>query len=100
MTENGTCDNTDAFRARFIYDQLKRISETENPITRYYHWSFMDNFEWREGERERFGLVHIDYATQTRTVKESGRLYSAIIRDGGVSEESFDRYVKHSQYKK
>ena len=100
VTENGTCDNTDAFRARFIYDQLKLISETENPITRYYHWSFMDNFEWREGERERFGLVHVDYATKARTVKESGRLYSAIIRDGGVSEESFDRYVKHSQYKK
>ena len=60
----------------------------------------MDNFEWREGERERFGLVHVDYATKERTVKESGRLYSAIIRDGGVSEESFDRYVKHSQYKK
>ena len=100
VTENGTCDNTDAFRARFIYDQLKLISERENPITRYYHWSFTDNFEWREGERERFGLVHIDYETQKRTVKESGRLYAAIIRDGGVTEEIFERYVKPSQYKK
>lgn len=100
VTENGTCDNTDSFRARFIYDQLKLISEVENPITRYYHWSFMDNFEWREGERERFGLVHVDYKTQKRTVKESGKLYSAIIRDGGVSEESFERYVKDSHYKK
>ncbi len=100
VTENGTCDNTDAFRARFIYDQLKLISETENSITRYYHWSFMDNFEWREGQRERFGLVHIDYETQKRTVKESGKLYAAIIRDGGVSEEIYERYVKDSQYKK
>lgn len=100
VTENGTCDNTDAFRSRFIYDQLKLISETENPITRYYHWSFMDNFEWREGERERFGLVHIDYETQQRTVKESGKLYAAIIRDGGVTEESFDRWVKDFNYKK
>ena len=50
VTENGTCDNTDAFRARFIYDQLKLISETDNRIERYYHWSFTDNFEWREGE--------------------------------------------------
>ena len=100
VTENGTCDNTDAFRARFIYDQLKLISETENPIKRYYHWSFMDNFEWREGERERFGLVHIDYETQKRTVKESGKLYAAMIRDGGVTEESFERWVKDSHYKK
>ena len=100
VTENGTCDHTDFFRSRFIYDQLKLISEMENPITRYYHWSFMDNFEWREGERERFGLVHIDYETQVRTVKESGKLYAAIIRDRGVTEESFERWVKDSNYKK
>ena len=100
VTENGTCDATDAFRSRFIYDQLKLISETENPITRYYHWSFIDNFEWREGQRERFGLVHVDYGDMTRTVKDSGKLYSAIIRDGGVSRESFELYVKNSKYKK
>lgn len=99
VTENGTCDNTDSFRARFVYDQLKLISEVENPITRYYHWSFMDNFEWKEGERERFGLVHVDYKTQKRTVKESGKLYSSIIQAGGVTEESYDLYVKNSNYK-
>ena len=100
VTENGTCDNTDAFRARFIYDQLALISRVENPITRYYHWSFLDNFEWREGERERFGLVHVDYKTQTRTVKQSGRLYSAIIRDGGVTDEVYREYVAGSEYKR
>ena len=99
VTENGTCDNTDSFRARFVYDQLKMISEIENPITRYYHWSFMDNFEWKEGERERFGLVYVDYKTQKRTVKESGKLYSSIIQAGGVTEESYDLYVKNSNYK-
>ena len=100
MTENGTCDNTDAFRSRFIYDQLKAISERENPITRYYHWSFTDNFEWKEGESARFGIVHVDYGTQKRTVKESGKFYSAIIRDGGVTEESFAAYVAGSKYHK
>ena len=99
VTENGTCDNTDSFRARFIYDQLELISRVENPITRYYHWSFLDNFEWREGERERFGLVHVDYKTQIRTVKDSGKLYSAIIRDGGVTDEVYDEYVATSEYK-
>ena len=100
ITENGTCDNTDAFRPRFIYDQLKLISETENAITRYYHWSFIDNFEWKEGESARFGLVHIDYETQSRTVKNSGKLYSSIIREQGVTEEAYELYVKNSEYKK
>jgi beta-glucosidase len=100
VTENGTCDNTDSFRARFIYDQLKLISESENPITRYYHWSFMDNFEWKEGETGRFGVVHVDYETQKRTVKDSGRLYASIIKEQGVTDEAYETYVAGSTYKK
>lgn len=98
VTENGTCDNTDAFRPLFVYDQLKLISETDNPITRYYHWSFLDNFEWLEGESARFGLVHVDYETQKRTVKDSGRLYSDIIKHGGATEEAYERYVRGVEY--
>ena len=98
VTENGTCDNTDAFRPRFIYDQLKLISECENHITRYYHWSFLDNFEWKEGESARFGMVHVDYETQQRTVKNSGKLYASIIRNGGVTDEAFEEFVKDSHY--
>ena len=98
VTENGTCDNTDAFRPRFIYDQLKLISEKENHITRYYHWSFLDNFEWKEGESARFGIVHVDYETQGRTVKNSGKLYASIIQNGGVTEEAYEAFVKDSHY--
>lgn len=100
VTENGTCDNTDAFRARFIYDQLKLISETDNRIERYYHWSFTDNFEWREGEAARFGVVHLDYETQKRTVKNSGRLYADIIKNGGVTDEAYEKYVAPTEYHK
>lgn len=100
VTENGTCDNDDSFRSLFVYDQLKLISETENPITRYYHWSFIDNFEWKEGESARFGLVHIDYETQQRTVKNSGRLYADIIKNRGVSEDAFDAFVADVSYKR
>lgn len=98
VTENGTCDNTDAFRPLFVYDQLKLISETDNPIERYYHWSVFDNFEWREGESARFGLVRVDYETETRTVNNSGKLYSKIIADGGVTDEAYDTYVKGISY--
>lgn len=100
VTENGTCDNTDAFRAKFIYDQLKLMSETDNPVTRYYHWSFLDNFEWKEGESARFGLVHVDYETQERTVKDSGRFYISIIQNRGVTKEAYDTFVRRQQYHK
>ena len=100
VTENGTCDNSDAFRPLFVYDQLKLISETENPIERYYHWSFLDNFEWREGESARFGLVRVDYETQTRTVNNSGKLYKSIIENKGTTDEAYDEYVKPCSYHK
>ncbi len=68
------------------------------PVRRYYHWCFCDNFEWIEGESARFGLVHMDYETQKRTVKKAGEFYSEIIRAGGVTEETFDKYVKNQEY--
>ena len=100
VTENGTCDNTDSFRPLFVYDQLKAISETDNRIERYYHWSFLDNFEWREGESGRFGLVRVDYETQTRTVNNSGKLYKSIIENNGVTDEAYSLYVKDVSYHK
>lgn len=98
VTENGTCDNTDAFRPLFVYDQLKLVSETDNPIERYYHWSFLDNFEWREGESARFGLVRVDYETQQRTVNDSGKLYASIIKNKGVTDEAYDELVSGCSY--
>jgi len=45
----------------------------------YFAWSLMDNFEWAEGYLKRFGIVHVDYDTQVRTVKASGLNYKALI---------------------
>jgi beta-glucosidase len=45
----------------------------------YFAWSFMDNFEWGFGYTKRFGIVHVDYDTQQRTVKDSGRWYAALV---------------------
>ncbi|MER5884065.1 GH1 family beta-glucosidase [Streptomyces sp. NPDC001941] len=50
------------------------------PLAGYYAWSLLDNFEWAYGYDKRFGLVHVDYETQKRTVKTSGRRYAEIIR--------------------
>ncbi len=98
ITENGTCDNTDAFRCRYIYEHLQALCESGLPVRRYYHWCFCDNFEWIEGESARFGLVHVDYKTQKRTVKRSGEFYSDLIRAGGVTQELFEKYVRNQEY--
>ena len=45
----------------------------------YFTWSLMDNFEWAEGYAQRFGLVHIDYATQRRTPKRSYGWYRDMV---------------------
>lgn len=98
ITENGTCDNDDSFRPRYIYDHLKLVAESNLPITHYYHWAFTDNFEWKEGEIARFGLVHLDYETQKRTINPSGFMYKEIIENNGVTEEIYNKYIKDSHY--
>ena len=98
ITENGTCDNNDTFRCRYIYDHLKVLCESDLPVERYYHWCFCDNFEWIEGESARFGLVHVDYETQKRTIEKSGRFFSGVIQADGVTEEIYEKYVKSQEY--
>ncbi|WP_351224510.1 GH1 family beta-glucosidase [Streptomyces sp. NPDC002133] len=53
------------------------------PLAGYFAWSLLDNFEWAYGYDKRFGLVHVDYGTQKRTVKGSGRHYADVIRRHG-----------------
>jgi len=96
ITENGTCDEKDAFRTEFIYNhvlQIKRLVDDGIPVEKYYHWSLMDNFEWAEGLSKRFGLVEIDYDTQERTVRRSGRFYADLIKNRGVTDEMVAEYL-------
>jgi beta-glucosidase len=50
----------------------------------YHAWSLMDNFEWAEGFRQRFGLTYVDFKTQQRTIKESGRWYGKVAAENQV----------------
>ncbi|HYN42265.1 MAG TPA: GH1 family beta-glucosidase [Thermoanaerobaculia bacterium] len=50
----------------------------------YFAWSLLDNMEWAHGYRKRFGIVHVDFATQKRTPKASARFYAEVIRTNGA----------------
>jgi beta-glucosidase len=50
----------------------------------YYAWSLLDNYEWSLGYSKRFGIVHVDFSTQQRTIKASGRYYAEVIRSKGA----------------
>jgi beta-glucosidase len=54
------------------------------PFRGYFHWSLMDNFEWAAGYSQRFGLVHVDYATQRRTMKDSAKWYARLAAGNGA----------------
>lgn len=63
-----------------LHDALERGVDVRG----YCYWSLLDNFEWALGYAQRFGLVHVDYDTQKRTVKDSGRYYADVVRANEV----------------
>lgn len=99
VTENGTCDNSDKFRCRYLFEHLEVISKSNLPFERYYHWCFCDNLEWIEGNSAKFGLVSVDETSRERKIKKSGEFYSEIIKNGGVTEEMFEKYVADQEYR-
>jgi len=96
ITEVGIPDNTDAQRPRFILTHMAathRAIEEEVPVAGVYFWSLVDNFEWAEGYTARFGLVGVDFDTQERRVRASGRLYAEIARANAISRDMVRRYA-------
>ncbi len=71
------------FMSRYLV-QLGRAVSAGTPVQGYFHWSIMDNFEWAHGYKHRFGLIHVDYATQKRTLKDSATHYRRIIESNGA----------------
>ena len=99
VTENGTCDNNDTFRCRYLYEHLQTLSASDLPFERYYHWCFCDNLEWVEGNSAKFGLVRVDPVTRQRGIKTSGRFYTEIIRSGSVTEAMYQQFVAGQEYR-
>ena len=77
----------DERRVRFIRDHLAAVHDALDrgvDVLGYCYWSLLDNFEWALGYAQRFGIVHVDYETQKRTIKDSGRYYSRVVRANEV----------------
>ena len=72
----------DVRRTAYYRDHLAEVARARRdgvPVHGYFCWSYCDNFEWAAGLRPRFGLVHVDYETQRRTVKDSGYWFSRLL---------------------
>ena len=72
-----------AWRCSISWPRIKP-SRRSAPVPGACAWSLMDNFEWSHGQAKRFGLLHVDYATQRRIVKQSGRWYGRVVAENGV----------------
>jgi len=73
---------TDLLRGHL--DAVRRALAAGVDLRGYFAWSLMDNLEWSAGFSRRFGLVHVDFASQKRTPKESAILYADVIRTNGA----------------
>jgi len=98
VTENG-CSYSDGPDARGVVNDARRTAyyrgyidgvwraiEKGADVRGYHAWSLMDNFEWSEGFAQRFGLVHVDFASGKRTLKESGRWFGRVAAENALSD--------------
>ena len=95
VTESGMSDlggTNDTLRVfyynHYIENVLKAINEGAN-VQGYIAWSLLDNFEWRAGYTERFGMYHVDFSspTKTRTAKMSAMVYKKIVETRKIDLE-------------
>lgn len=97
ITENGCAYDdepdingvvNDQRRISYLREHLSSVAtaiERGANVGGYFQWSLLDNFEWAKGYDMRFGLVHVDYRTQKRTLKESAYFYRDVIKSNGSS---------------
>ena len=98
ITENGCAINDEPDASGVVNDQrrvdylrahLTELSEAIKlgaPVKAYFAWSLLDNYEWAEGYSQRFGIIHVDYQTQKRTIKASGYEYKKIVATNSVTD--------------
>ncbi len=102
ITENGAAYDDvvehdgsvhDPERLRYVHEHLVAVRHALDDgadVRGYFLWSLLDNFEWAYGYSKRFGIVRVDFDSQKRTVKDSGRFYSEVVQSNTVPNLKFD----------
>lgn len=97
ITENGMSCHDDVSADGRVHDPnrisfldsyisaMQQATDEGADVRGYFLWTFLDNFEWTEGYKERFGIVYVDYKTQKRIVKDSAFWYQKVIETNGAS---------------
>ncbi len=111
VTENGMSGNDwvsadgrahDPARIDFMNSyllQLRRAVQDGVDVRGYFAWSLFDNFEWQDGYKHRYGLIHIDYETLQRTLKDSSIWYRDVIHSqGGTLEDTASSVTETMPY--
>jgi beta-glucosidase len=104
ITENGAAYSTepvadeaepgglrvpDVERVRYLDGHLRAAHEAIAAgvdLRGYFVWSLLDNYEWAQGYSKRFGVIHVDYRTQRRVLKDSARWYRDVAVRNGLAE--------------
>jgi beta-glucosidase len=87
ISEAGLADAADAGRAEYITKQIEatwRAIQDGVDVRSHIYWSLLDNYEWALGFEKRFGLVAVDYATLTRTIRPSAQIYKRICEANAI----------------
>lgn len=97
ITENGMCCHDNVAPDGRIHDNdritfldsyigaMQKAMEEGADVRGYFLWTFLDNFEWSDGFKQRFGIVYVDYQTQKRIVKDSAFWYKKVIETNGAN---------------
>jgi len=98
ILENGIADDTDARRPSYTLEHLAKVHQAISDgadIRGYFHWSFLDNFEWKHGFSKRFGLVACDWDDPKleRRPRPSAHMYSEVVRENGITPEIVRKYA-------
>ncbi len=85
VTQAGRINDTK--RLEYLRRHIEQVAlaiEDGVDVRGYFAWSLLDNFEWAEGYDRRFGIVHVDFATQERRIKDSGLWYAETARSNKI----------------
>lgn len=80
----------DERRIRYLHEHIIQANKAMGdgvPVKGYFVWSLLDNFEWALGYRPRFGLIHVDFDTQNRIIKDSGYWFASVAKNNLIEQE-------------